>query len=43
MTGTTLSEKDVDALLNCLLNAMQAKNLINNSMAPGSQITGSTK
>jgi len=26
MTGTTLLEKDIDTLLNCLLNAMQQKN-----------------
>jgi len=43
MTITTLLEKDIKALLDCLFNAMQAKNLINNSTAPGSQITGLTK
>jgi len=43
MTGTTLLEKDIDTLLYHLLNVMQAKNLISNSMASGSQITGATK
>jgi len=31
MTGKTILEKDVDALFECLLNAMQAKNLLNPS------------
>jgi len=31
-TKTTLSNKDINALFNQLLNAMQAKNLINKSM-----------
>jgi len=43
MTGTTLLDKIINALLDLLLNAMQAKNLINNSMTPGSQMTGAAK
>jgi len=39
MTGTILLEKDVNALLKCFLNAMQAKNLVNHStMAPVARI-----
>jgi len=44
MTGATLLEQDINTLLECLLNAMQAKKLINPSnMAAGSQKTGETK
>jgi len=44
MTRTTLLEKDVNTLLECLLSAMQAKNLINpQEMATGSQKAGKNK
>jgi len=44
MTGTTLLEKDIDTLLEHLLLAMQAKNLINpQETAPSSQKTSNNK
>jgi len=44
MTRTTLSEKDINTLLECLLSAMQAKNLFNpQEMATGSQKASANK